>query len=436
MGALDDQIIIPRQRQRRFLPSRPAPRLTRLHTFVLGALLGGCLVAAFSGAPRAPVPAALPDPAPSAPRAAPEPIADYGPPAPKTHTIEGTLRADEFISDVLTSAGASALEVDRAVEALDGIFDFRKARPGDRYRLELEDGAIRSFEYRSGPADIFEVERQDDRLVGRKRPVEVTKHVVEVRGSIDNSLYDAFLKAGESESLAMSFADAFRFDVDFFHETQKGDAFRIFVEKTENEEGQLIEYGKVLAAEYDGAVGTKRLYWFKDGFYDDKGTAAQRAFLRSPLAFTRISSGFGYRNHPIHGGRHFHGGVDYAAPLGTPVHAVGDGVVTFAANKGPNGNMVTIRHSGGLESYYLHLSKISVQRGEHVTQSTLIGKVGSTGNSTGPHLDFRIKKNGTYLDPSKQVTPRSKTIDRRDRAAFAQTVSAWRARLDAVAQLP
>jgi murein DD-endopeptidase MepM/ murein hydrolase activator NlpD len=409
--SIRDQIVIPRQRQKRFDPPRELPKLNRLHTFFLGAVAGGAITLLFwpSGEPMQPTER--------------EEFAIYGPPivepiappAPAGH--EGELRPNQFIADVLTNAGASAVEADRAVAALKGIFDFRTARPGQRYRIEVDNaGNILFFEFRAGPAEVYQVARKNDSLVGEKIAIEQDKEVVEVRGTIDSSLFEAFVGAGESEALAMKFAEMFRFDVDFFHETQKGDSFRIFVEKPGN---------KLMAAEYRGAAGTKRLFEFDGAYFDEKGTASQRAFLKSPLSFTRISSGFGYRHHPVHGGRHFHGGVDYAAPIGTPVHAIGEGTVTFAGRRGASGNLITIRHPGGIESYYLHLSKLNVRRGQRVSQSTVIGKVGTTGRSTGPHLDFRIKKSGRYLDPSKQVAPRQKTIAPADRARFEQTIAPW-----------
>lgn len=365
-----------------------------------------------------------------------------GPPAPpENRIVTGAVKRNQFVSDVLTSAGATSVEADRAVRALTGIYDFRSSRPGHRYKAEIAPGGeILAFSYKAGPAEIYEVVRDGDQLLGRKKKVEQKREIAEVSGTIEHSLYEAFLAAGETENLAMSFADAFRFDVDFFHDTRKGDDFKLFVEKFVDEEGELIRYGRVLAAQYAGApgspVGTKQLYWFDNrktgtrGYFDEKGTAAQRAFLKSPLRFTRISSGFGYRSHPVNGHRHFHGGVDYAAPTGTPVQAIGEGVVTFAARKGPNGNMVKIRHAGGYESYYLHLSRIQVRSGQRVSQSTVIGRVGSTGRSTGPHLDFRIKKHGKYLNPTKQVAPRVKSIARADRPVFRKAIARWRNRFE------
>lgn len=372
-----------------------------------------------------------------------EPEVDAAPAEPGV--TDGVLRAGQRVVDVLTAAGASPRDAELALAALAGHFDFRRARPGHRYRIRLaaRDGGaalpgrrLERFEYLAGKAERYRVERVgDDAFRGERVKLELSREVIEVSGVVESSLWDAFVKAGAAPSLSMAMADAFEYDIDFFHETRRGDRFRLFVE-TEQHEGQIVRHGRILAAEYVGAeVGTRRLYWFEGkhgagGWFDDEGKSARRAFLRSPLKYSRISSGFGYRHHPVHGGRHFHGGVDYAAPTGTPVHAVADGTVVFAAYKGANGNLVRLRHSGGLESYYLHLSKIDVRPGQKLRQGAQLGRVGSTGRSTGPHLDFRLKQGGKLLDPTKNVVPRSVQVARADRKAFGGVLARWKTRLD------
>lgn len=384
--------------------------------------------------------------APVAPEAEAQPatVVAKAPPE-RPSLIEGKVARNQFIADVLTRAGVTAVEADLLVRSLRGVYDFRNSRPGHAYRIELNDaGAIAKFEYQAGVTEIYDVVREGEALKGKLRDIELDRQVVRVDGKVKSSLYDAFVDAGESPNLAMALSDAFQYDIDFFHHTRSGDEFRLFVEKF-TYGGKLVRYGRVMAAEYKGVasgpVGTKRLYWYDNGktgtqgFYDAKGKAARRAFLRSPLKYSRISSGFGYRYHPILKKKHFHGGVDYAAPRGTQVQAVADGKVTFAARKGPAGNMVRVRHVDGYESYYLHLSKISVRVGQRVTQSTLVGLVGSTGRSTGPHLDFRLKRHGKYLNPTKHVVPRKQAIAGKDRAPFDSTVARWKLRLDGEAQL-
>jgi murein DD-endopeptidase MepM/ murein hydrolase activator NlpD len=355
--------------------------------------------------------------------------------------VDGILKPNQFVAERLTDAGVTLAEADLAIRSLSGVFDFRNARPGHRYRAQIgTDGRLLAFEYTAGVGEVYSVQREtDDAFSGKRLDIQLDREIVEVDGTIVRSLYEAFLDSGESPSLAMQLADAFRFDVDFFHDTRKGDRFRMFVEKFLHE-GELVRYGQVYAAEYQGVeggpIGTRRLYWYENektktrGFFDESGTAARRAFLRSPLEYTRVSSGFGYRYHPILGKKHFHGGVDYAAPKGTPVHSIADGTVVFASQKGANGKMVKIRHSGGYESFYLHLSKFYVRPGDRVQQSTVVGAVGSTGRSTGPHLDFRIQRYGKYLNPHKQVAPRTASVPASEKTYFREAIASWSHRMD------
>lgn len=358
---------------------------------------------------------------------------------PQNQLFSGKIEVNQFVADILTNAGASLVDADSAVRSLTGIYDFRKSRPGHQYEFELApDGKLLWFRYKASADEIFITRRnEEDKFSGSAEEITLEREVVEVNGAVEVSLWEAFVRSGESPNLAMTLAEVFQFDIDFFHDTRKGDRFRFWVEKFTNE-GELVRYGRIYAAEYVGAsdspVGTKRLfYWdskrdLKKGYYDSNGKAAQRAFLRSPLSFTRISSPFGYRKHPILKKRHFHGGVDYAAPTGTPVRAVAEGRVVFAARKGPAGKMVRIRHDGGYESFYLHLSKIKVRVGQRVSQSTIIGNVGSTGRSTGPHLDFRLKKHGKYLNPRRHVAPRTKSVPRKELKSFKQSITKWTAK--------
>jgi murein DD-endopeptidase MepM/ murein hydrolase activator NlpD len=363
--------------------------------------------------------------------------------APSNNLVTGKIKPNQFVADILTNAGATLLEADQAIRALTGTYDFRKSRPGHQYELEVSpQGEVLRFRYKAGPDEAYLVTRSEEgKFVGKSEDIKLERTVVEVDGTIKVSLWEAFIRAGESPNLAMTLAEVFQYDIDFFHDTRKNDRFRFWVEKFTNE-GELVRYGRIYAAEYIGSsespIGAKKLfYWdskkdLKRGYYDAKGKAAQRAFLRSPLTYTRISSPFGYRKHPILKRKHFHGGIDYAAPKGTPVRAVAEGKVSFAARKGPAGNMVKIRHAGGYESFYLHLSKINVRVGQRVSQSTIIGKVGSTGRSTGPHLDFRLKKHGKYLNPRKHVAPRTKSVPKKEISAYKKSIKKWQSKLTKV----
>lgn len=371
---------------------------------------------------------------------------------PESRVIQGKILENQCAAEALCAYGADSREVDKVIRALRAHFDFRRSRPGHKYTLELgPKGEVKRFEYQPSPEKKFVAFHQKtdetsfgpalapallDEYVTEVVEFPLERKVVEVRGHVENSLYQALLDAGHSPNLTMVLSDVFQYDIDFFHDTRKGDEFVMHVEEFSHE-GEVVRFGKVLAAEYrgasTGAIGTRQLFWFEDektktaGYYDAKGTAAQRAFLRSPLKYSRVSSGYGHRNHPIHGHGHFHAGVDYAAPTGTPVQSVADGTVIFAAYQGASGKLVKIRHIGGYESLYLHLSAIHVRPGQHVSQNTTIGRVGSTGSATGPHLDFRLKLNGSFINPTKQVAPRAHSIAEALKPKFLESIAPWQA---------
>lgn len=398
--------------------------------------------------PSVEAPDVTPKPAP----ASPAPVAEgsagaacVGPGAtlpcgavPKPRHVEGKVRPNQFISEILVDAGAAPADAEAALAALRPVFDFRKSRPGDAYRVTVDPvvGLV-SFRYDPRPGLRYEAERGPGGWLGRKAALDLEREVVRIEGHIKSSLYEAFVDAGASSALAMTLAEVFQFDIDFFHDTRAGDRFRMVIER-ETHEGRVVRYGRVLAAEYlgvdGGPIGAKRLFWFEKGkvrgYYDEDGRAAQRAFLRTPLDYARVSSGFGYRVHPILKRKHFHGGVDYAAPKGTPVRSVADGVVSFVGRAGPAGKMVKIRHEGGYESLYLHLSRFHVKRGQRVSQRTVIGRVGSTGRSTGPHLDFRLKHHGKLINPRRNVAPRTKRVPKSLMASFKAHVGRVLPRLE------
>jgi murein DD-endopeptidase MepM/ murein hydrolase activator NlpD len=369
-------------------------------------------------------------------------------PAPATPTpvatgkvIEGQVAKRQTLPDVLAAAGVTPADSAETIRALTGVFDFRKMRPGDQYRIELgDDGDVHLFFYKSGPVDQFRVVRDESNaLKGERVAVEVQREIVEVNGTIENSLFGAFEAAGESANLAMTLSDVFAYDIDFYQETRTGDRFRFFVEKYTSS-GELVKYGLVYAAEYvgvpKGPIGRRRLFWYENaksgvkGYFGDDARAAKRAFLRAPLKITRVTSGFGYRFHPISHKRKFHHGVDYGAPIGTPVMAVADGTVTYVGEQGAAGNMIKLAHGGGFESMYLHLSAMKVRTGQKVDQGHVIGLVGSTGHSTGPHLDFRLKHKGKYVNPHKKVAPRTIELAASERPSFKKTIAEWETKLN------
>lgn len=250
------------------------------------------------------------------------------------------------------------------------------------------------------------VERRGGGIVAREEARAVERDLVVVDGTVQSSLFDAMSATGESESLALELADLFQWDIDFHREVRAGDTFALLVERVRSE-GATVAYGPVVAASYTnrGKRYTAVRYGFggaRDSYYDERGSPLRKQFLRAPLRFSRLTSRFSAsRMHPILGRRVPHWGVDYAAPVGTPVMTTADGVVTFTGWRGGGGNTVEIRHAGAYVTAYLHLSRFAsgIRPGVRVSQGQVVGYVGTTGMSTGPHLDYRVTQNGRYRNP-------------------------------------
>jgi len=332
-------------------------------------------------------------------------------------TVASLLRANH-IPD-----GEAAAIVARAAS----VFDLRKLRSSQPYRLEqTADGRLREFDYEIDADRFLQVRRADaatmlasDRraeeptFVAEVRPIEKTRTVEVVRGSIDresSSLFAAMENAGEGTDLSVHLAEIFGGEIDFNIDVQRGDHFELLVEKqyrpAETGRGEFMGYGPILAAEFTNAGRTLHAVRFTaaDGstaYFDERGVSLRRFFLQSPLKFVPVvTSGFSRnRFHPILREYRAHLGVDYRAPMGSPVVAVADGIVLEAAMKGGSGRIVHLRHANGFESEYLHLSAILVRAGARVHQGDLIGRVGASGLATGPHLDYRLKKNGVFINP-------------------------------------
>ncbi len=297
--------------------------------------------------------------------------------------------------------------------SIGAALDLRRLRAGQPYTIErMLDGRVRRFEYEiDGDRRLIAARAS---LAGAPRFItsidRIPKQtaVVVVEGEINretNSLWAAIGKAGERIDLALGLADVFSGEIDFSSDLQPGDRFRLVVER-QSREGRLAGYGAILAAEFVNDGRQLRAVRFtpeggSPGYYDDQGRSLKRFFLKSPLKFdptvtSRFSSS---RKHPILGYARAHNGVDYRAPTGAPVATVAPGVVTLAGWTSGGGRTVRVRHSNGYESEYLHLSSISARAGARVGQGDLVGRVGSTGLATAPHLHYGLRKNGGYVNP-------------------------------------
>jgi len=342
-------------------------------------------------------------------------------------TTAPVLARDTF-TRVLERAGLSVSERLAVVSAVRGCFDFRKLRPGTEMTLAWSrQGSLESIVYPVDADRRLHLSRNERGFSARLAEVPSTIRTVVARGTIRGSLFASMERAGERPELAMQIADVFAWDLDFYTDPREGDEFEVLIEKKEYSNGQAPVYLRILAARYNNAGTLYEAFLFPDAdgkprYFSRDGRALQAAFLRSPLKFdARISSHFSFsRLHPVLKIRRPHFGTDYAAPAGAPVQAIAGGVVTMAGYNGGAGNMIAIRHANGYETQYLHLSRIFVRSGQRVEQGQQIGLVGSTGLSTGPHLDFRVRRNGGYVNFERLRPPRLDPLSPAEKQAFAR----------------
>jgi murein DD-endopeptidase MepM/ murein hydrolase activator NlpD len=291
-----------------------------------------------------------------------------------------------------------------------------QGRAGKRIALEANsDGRVQRLtaRYPAGNSELapthfsrMVVERQGDRITTR---IELARYESQVRlasGSIESTLFAATDEANVPDSIAAQLAEMFSGDIDFHRELKKGDRFSIVFESL-TADGEPVNWGegRLLAAEFINGNRQHQAVWYQDantgkgGHFGFDGQSKRRAFLASPMEFSRVSSGFAMRFHPLLQKWRQHNGIDYAAPTGTPVRNVGDGVIDFAGWKNGYGNTVVVRHAGGKETLYAHLSRVDVRRGQRVEQGQRLGAVGATGWATGPHLHFEFRVGGVHRDP-------------------------------------
>jgi murein DD-endopeptidase MepM/ murein hydrolase activator NlpD len=325
-------------------------------------------------------------------------------------TASGVLRAMNGPAEELLAGAGSALN---------------RLRPGDVIRLDWRRGESRPFRLRldGTAAHTRELAWDGKRYVAREVPI---PYLIEERAlalTVRSSLWGAATSAGFSPSQIMGLAAIFEYDVDFNTELQAGARFRLVLDQLTTDDGTrrvgdiraaILQNGgkEYVAVRHRGADGST-------SWYDATGAARKKAFLRSPLEFSRVTSGFTTgRYHPILHKMRAHKGVDLAAPSGTPVRSVADGVVTRAGWAGGHGNHVEVKHEGGYATGFSHLSKILVKVGEHVRQGQFVGKVGSTGMSTGPHLHYEFKVKGVHRDPLKAIVPIARPLPDSERPAF------------------
>jgi murein DD-endopeptidase MepM/ murein hydrolase activator NlpD len=323
--------------------------------------------------------------------------------------IETKFGGAKSFHQALLLSGASPEEANELIAALGKLVDFRRGKPDDRLVFEREpDKQLRAFEYRASVTEIYRAVRNEaGAMRGLRVDVPIERKRIAKGIYIAGSLGHSLSALGLGPQLAGTVTEAFGSRISFTKDTRTGDSVKLIVDE-EYVDGSFLRYGNVYAIEYASErAGKLQAFWFEDkpgdgDYYDTNGRALNGGWLRTPVRYDHVSSTFNMkRRHPILKRIMPHLGIDYAASTGTPVWAAADGVVTFTGRRGANGNLVSVRHSNGYESHYAHLWKIAVgiKPGMKLKQRQVIGFVGSTGRSTGPHLHFAMKRGEHYVDP-------------------------------------
>ena len=351
---------------------------------------------------------------------------------------EGKVKSGQFFSNLLGSLGMTQKEAYDLTLACDSVFDVRTLRVDNAYRAYYgSDASVKYLVYDRDRASsiVFDCTPPYGAWVYEK-PVSVESRYADV--TINSSLWNDMRDAGVSPLLILSLSDIYAWTIDFFG-LQKGDRFRVlYDEKMCDGEVLAVDTVRYAVFSHGGEDLPMVMYNQRDSgniWWNEKGESMRKAFLKAPLQYSRISSGFSYaRKHPVTRKVQPHTGVDYAAPKGTPVMSIGDGTVTSVKYEGAGGNTVRIRHNSVYSTAYLHLSKYAsgLKAGQRVRQGEVIGYVGSTGRSTGPHLDFRVWKNGTPINPLKMDSPPAEPIKEENRPAFEAAASKYKARIDSI----
>jgi murein DD-endopeptidase MepM/ murein hydrolase activator NlpD len=337
---------------------------------------------------------------------------------------EERLERGDTLHALLARMGVEPAEAARLAAEHGKSKTLRQLRPGMVVKATTgEDGALHHLRFVNGRDALLGFDRDGERFVAVESAATLTRQVQMRTGQIRSSLFQATDDADVPDAVAVQIAEIFGGEIDFTRDLRRGDTFAVVYE-TLHHEGRLVRPGRVLAVEFVNNRKALRAVWYEDAdggsYYAPDGASLRKAFLRSPLEFSRVTSGFAMRMHPIAREWRFHKGVDYAAPSGTRVRATGDAVVDYAGRQNGYGNIVVLRHRGGVTTHYAHLSGFAqgVHKGARVGQGEVIGYVGATGWATGPHLHYEFRVNDQHMNPLTVVMPSAEPIAPQHLAAF------------------
>jgi len=391
------------------------------------------VVAAFGTVERVPEPIPV--------RIVIEPLALSATPVGDSGTIiyvqEDRFRRSDTLATLIERLGADEDEAATLLRSSRAAQPFRFLLPGTTVQAKVDEvGRLRSLSFLTDRDTLLSVDRLGDSFRRFEQQADVARGIEMKSGEIKTSLFTATDAAGIPDGIAVQLVDIFGGDVDFHRDLRRGDRFGVVFE-TFYHGGKTVRFGRVLAAEFYSQRKTYRAVWFQDpwgrgGYYTPDGENLRKVFLRSPLEFSRITSGFGLRRHPIFRQWRAHQGIDYGAPVGTRVKSTGDGVVSFAGRRNGYGNLIVLRHHGGYSTYYAHLRNFAsaLRAGSRVVQGEIIGYVGQTGWANGPHLHYEFHLHNQNRNPLTMAFPAAQPILAIEQAAFRRTAEPVIARLD------
>jgi murein DD-endopeptidase MepM/ murein hydrolase activator NlpD len=364
---------------------------------------------------------------------------------------EEKVRKGDTLGSLFARLGIDDAEAEKNLRrAKDSRSILNNLRPGRTFTsVTAPDGDLKRLSYAVSPTEVIVAEAQGSDFNITKQTLELEKRVQLKAGVIRSSLFGATDVAGIPDAIAIQIAEIFGGDIDFHKDLRKNDAFRVVYE-TLHHKGEFVSAGKVLAVEFTNKNKTLSAIWYEGsdareganeepgagrGYYTPEGDSLKKAFLKAPLEFSRITSGFGSRMHPISRLWSAHKGVDYAAPTGTPIRTVGDGVIDFIGVQGGYGNVVIVKHREKFSTLYAHMSAFAgFKKGDRVGQGEVIGYVGSTGWSTGPHLHYEFRVEGEAVDPMNVALPTTVPLEGKDREAYLKATAHLNVRLALIRQ--
>ncbi len=380
--------------------------------------------------------ASRPTPLPGDAVIEPAPVFQPPPPPAKIEKVETVGRGDTLMI-VLRRGGASRRDAHNAIAALRKVFNPRRLNRKQEIRIFLQPesridttGRLVGFSFDPSVERSIQVllDGEDYRAEAHQRILDAQDAVVS--GKIEHSLYVAAVKAGLTPNVLVELIRLYSWDVDFQRDIQPGDGFTVLTERLHFKDGRIAKWGDILHAELVLSGKPVRIYRYetkKHGveYFDEKGRSAQKALMKTPIDGARLSSGFGRRKHPILGYTRMHKGIDFAAPRGTPIYAAGNGTVVYSGRKGGFGKYVKIRHNDTYETAYAHMNGYArgIRQGARVRQGQVIGYVGSTGRSTGPHLHYEIHRNGQQVNPLRIKLPSGRKLAGAELKRFAEIKS-------------